>query len=85
MTTILSSKGQVVVPRSVRAKLGLQAGTQFDVRTEGNTVVLAPKNIARGKVKLRIDRKTGLPTLIPPAGTPPMTSEMVRNAMADFP
>jgi AbrB family looped-hinge helix DNA binding protein len=84
MTTTLSSKGQVVLPRQVRSKLGLQPGTQFDVSTSGESIVLLPRG-PRGKAKLIRDRKSGLPTLIPPPGTPPMTSETVRAALADFP
>ena len=84
MTTTLSSKGQIVVPRSVRAKLGLQPGTQFDVRTDGNNVVLAPRG-ARKAAQLKRDRQTGLPTFIVPKGTPDLTSDFVHNALADFP
>lgn len=84
MTTTLSSKGQIVLPRRVRSKLGLQPGTQFDVSTSGEKVVLVPRG-PRGKAKLVRNRKTGMPTLVPPRGTPPMTSEAVRAALADFP
>jgi AbrB family looped-hinge helix DNA binding protein len=83
MTTRLSSKGQVVLPRRVRSKFGLQPGTQFDVSTRGEHIVLVPR-IPRGRAKLVRD-KTGLPTLIPPPGTPPMTNKSVREALADFP
>jgi AbrB family looped-hinge helix DNA binding protein len=84
MTTTLSSKGQVVLPRQVRSKLGLQPGTEFDVSTSGENVLLVPR-LRRGKARLVRDRKTRLPTLIPPPGTPPLTSEAVRAALADFP
>jgi AbrB family looped-hinge helix DNA binding protein len=39
-TTRLSSKGQVVIPEDVRKALGLEAGAQFVVMGEGDTVVL---------------------------------------------
>ena len=39
-TTKLSSKGQVVIPEEVRAKLGLSPGAQFVVVGEGDVVVL---------------------------------------------
>ena len=40
MTTTLSSKGQVVLPRRLRTKLGLLPGTKFDVHTDkGGEVV----------------------------------------------
>jgi AbrB family looped-hinge helix DNA binding protein len=84
MTTTLSSKGQIVVPRSVRTKLGLLPGTQFNVSTDGEKVVLEPRLRRRG-AKLSRDRKTGLPTFTVPSGTPAITSEFVRATLADFP
>ena len=84
MTTTLSSKGQIVLPRRVRSQLGLQPGTRFDVTAHGRTVVLAPR-LSSGSAKLVRDRRTGLPTLVPPKGTPALTRAAVRDALADFP
>jgi len=39
-TTRLSTKGQVVIPESIREQLHLKAGTQFVVVAEGDVVVL---------------------------------------------
>jgi AbrB family looped-hinge helix DNA binding protein len=39
-TTKLSSKGQVVIPESVRNELGLQPGAQFVVLGQGNAIIL---------------------------------------------
>jgi AbrB family looped-hinge helix DNA binding protein len=39
-TTRLSTKGQVVIPESIRQQLHLEAGTQFVVIAEGDVVVL---------------------------------------------
>ena len=39
-TTRLSSRGQVVIPEEVRARLGLSPGAQFVVVGEGDVVVL---------------------------------------------
>lgn len=39
-TTRMSSKGQVVIPEDVRKALGLEAGAQFVVMGDGDTVVL---------------------------------------------
>jgi AbrB family looped-hinge helix DNA binding protein len=36
----MSSKGQVVIPESVRKALGLEVGAQFVVMGDGDTVVL---------------------------------------------
>lgn len=39
-TTTVSSKGQVVLPKSVREALGLRAGSRLGVRLEGSRVIL---------------------------------------------
>ena len=41
--TRLSSKGQVVLPKSVREALGLKAGDELLVRVEDGTLRLIPK------------------------------------------
>ena len=41
-TTRMSSKGQVVIPESVRKRLGLKAGSEFVVVASDNAVVLKP-------------------------------------------
>ena len=39
-TTKLSSRGQVVIPEEIRARLGLETGAQFVVLGEGDVVIL---------------------------------------------
>jgi AbrB family looped-hinge helix DNA binding protein len=39
-TTRMSSKGQVVIPESIRNSLGLASGTQFVVVAEGDVLIL---------------------------------------------
>ena len=39
-TTKMSSKGQVVIPESIRKSLNLEAGTRFVVVGEGDVVIL---------------------------------------------
>ena len=42
MKTVVSSKGQVVIPKQIREKLGLVPGTVLRVRIEGKNIVLEP-------------------------------------------
>lgn len=39
-TTKMSSKGQVVIPKDIRKRLGLRSGSQFVVVGEKDTVIL---------------------------------------------
>ncbi|MBI4618418.1 MAG: AbrB/MazE/SpoVT family DNA-binding domain-containing protein [Planctomycetes bacterium] len=39
-TTRLSSRGQVVIPESIRKNLGLEPGHQFMVLAEGDVIIL---------------------------------------------
>ena len=42
ITTKISSKGQVVVPKEVRASLKIKPGTFFHVQVDRNTILLTP-------------------------------------------
>jgi len=39
-TTRMSSKGQIVIPKTIRKQLNLQAGTQFVVIGENDVVII---------------------------------------------
>ena len=52
MTTTLSERGQLVIPKGIRKRLALEAGDDFEVDTEGRDTVRL-KRIAR-------HRKSGL-------------------------
>jgi len=48
--TLLSVKGQIVIPKPLREVLGLQPGDRFIVLQEGDAIVLKPM---KGKVAAR--------------------------------
>jgi len=41
-TARLSSKGQLVLPKSIRERLRLQSGSEFNVEIEGEKIILEP-------------------------------------------
>lgn len=66
MLTKLSSKGQMVLPKSIRAMARLNAGDELEVGYSGGMIVLRkpePLNAARVKRLLREGRK--LPEMTP--------------------
>lgn len=84
MTTTLSTKGQVVLPKATRRKLGLLAGTRFDCKVRDGTIVLTPESRPRARPQLGRNPRTGLPVLVAPKGAAPLTSARVRDLLADF-
>ncbi len=85
MTTVLSSKGQVVLNASIRRSLGLSPGTVFNVRCERRKIVLDPVTPGRAKGRAVRDARTGAVVLDVDADVPSLTSERVRDLLADFP
>ncbi len=51
--TRLSQKGQVVIPNTVRKKLGLKEGTKFLVVGIGDTIVLRRLELSEERMRLK--------------------------------
>jgi AbrB family looped-hinge helix DNA binding protein len=70
-TATLTSKGQLVIPKAVRAALHLRAGTQFSVTLDGGRIVLEPsasktKRLSDWLPALQVRRKVKARELIAP-------------------
>lgn len=85
MTTTLSSKGQVVLPRLARTKLRLVAGTKLTCEIHGDSIVLKPKSPRVHPTKIVIDEITGLRVTKRTTPEATVTSDMVKALLADFP
>lgn len=87
MQTKVSNDGQVVLPGSFRRKLGIKAGDELKADIKNGNIVLSPKSSAKKPRKARIieDPILGLPVLDAGEDAPILTSEMVREMLADFP
>jgi AbrB family looped-hinge helix DNA binding protein len=53
MKTKVSSKGQVVIPKAYRQKLGWVAGTELEVSEEAGQVLLKPQPSKKKKYSIR--------------------------------
>jgi len=84
VTTRLSSKGQVVLPRFLRSKLGLVPGTELRCELRGNSVVLTPQGVRVRKREHVIDPRTGLRVTKWVRGAKRVTSEMVKALQEEF-
>ncbi|MGH8018917.1 MAG: AbrB/MazE/SpoVT family DNA-binding domain-containing protein [Opitutaceae bacterium] len=85
MTTTVSTKGQIVIPRSARQKLGIRPGDKLSTKIVEGSLVLRPVGKPRGRARVVISPISGLPAIEPPAGAPELTSGQVRAMLADFP
>jgi AbrB family looped-hinge helix DNA binding protein len=84
-TTILSSKGQVVLPRLVRTKLHLAPGTKLLCEIQGDSVVLTPEHPHRFTREYVSDLDTGLRVTKASPDVEPVTSEMIKALLEDYP
>jgi AbrB family looped-hinge helix DNA binding protein len=85
MRTRISTKGQVVLPSRIRRRLGLQPGDSLDAELEGERIILIPRRARRGSARIIKDPVTGLPVLTAGADAAKLTSEQVREILAEFP
>lgn len=85
MQTKVSTKGNVLLPGSIRLKLGLKAGDQLDADVQDGNVVLKPRKKKVYKTWITTDPITGMAVLAAEEGAPKLTNEMVAEMLADFP
>jgi AbrB family looped-hinge helix DNA binding protein len=62
----VSSKGQMVIPASIREAMGIEPGTRVAIRQEGARVILEPDTLA---AKLRLIKELRGCTAGGPSGT----------------
>ncbi len=85
MTTVISTKGQLVMPAAARKALGLKPGDRLRVTLEGRSVRIEPARVARAPVRIKTNPRTGLPYADMGADAPAVTLGDVKRLLADFP
>jgi len=85
METKVSEKGQVVIPASLRKRLGIKSGDKLNADVKNGDIVLSPKRHPKFKTRIITSPITGLPVLTSGPNAPVLTNEMVEEMLADFP
>jgi bifunctional DNA-binding transcriptional regulator/antitoxin component of YhaV-PrlF toxin-antitoxin module len=83
--TTLSSKGQVVLPRLVRSQSHLAPGAKLLCEIQGDSVVLTPEHPRRFVREYITDPLTGLRVTKARDEGEPVTTEMIKILLEDFP
>lgn len=84
MTTTLSAKGQIVIPRAIRAQDDLHAGDDFVIERIGPGRIVLERISRRAQDATIVRRKNALPVIRTPKGAPRLTSEAVKALEVDL-
>ena len=82
MTAVLSTKGQLVIPQQFRRTLDLRAGDKVALFLEGDRLVLKRSSATPARL---LKTRSGRRVLEAPADAPPMTPEVVKILLSEFP
>ena len=74
-----------MLPGAIRRKLGIRAGDPLDAGIEEGRIVLTPHRRRTLEARIIEDPITGFPVLYAGPDAPVLTSERVRELLADFP
>lgn len=87
METTVTDKGEVIIPVSMRRRLGIKPGDRLNADIKDQNIILSPRPEQKKIKRARIitDPITGLPVIDVGEDAPILTSEMVREMLADFP
>jgi len=75
----------VVLKASLRRSLGLSTGTVFSVRSENRVIILEPITPVRSKGQIVKEASSGFSVIEADGKIPMLTSERVKEMLADFP
>lgn len=85
METKVLEKGQVIIPASLRRRLGIKSGDKLKAEVKNGDIVLSPQPRPKYKTRIITSPITGLPVLTSGPNAPVLTNEMVKEMLADFP
>ena len=79
MRTTIDKAGRIVVPKSLRDAMGLEAGQEVELTlTDGRIEIDVPA------IDVRLERRDGLLVAVPTEPVPVLTTEMVRDVIEEL-
>lgn len=85
METKVLEKGEVIIPASLRRRLGIKTGDKLRAEVKNGDIVLSPQPRPKYETRIITSPITGLPVLTSGPNAPVLTNEMVEEILADFP
>jgi len=79
MRTTIDGAGRVVVPKPLRQAIGLQAGSEVEIRVSDGRIEMEP-----APLDVRLQRRGGLLVAVPVRPVPPMPTSLVERTTASL-
>jgi AbrB family looped-hinge helix DNA binding protein len=76
MKSTIDAAGRVVIPKEIRARLGLSGGEALEIRERDGTIEIEPTPTA-----ITLVEDGGSPVGVPEAELPPLTDDLVRATL----
>jgi AbrB family looped-hinge helix DNA binding protein len=76
MKTTIDAAGRVVIPKSLRERLGLSGGRAVDIREREGHLEIEP-----APTRMKLVRRGRLSVAVPERKLPPLTDEIVRDTI----
>jgi AbrB family looped-hinge helix DNA binding protein len=76
MRSTIDAAGRVVIPKSLRQRLGLKGGETLDIRERDGRIEIEP-----APSPMRLVEREGRTVAVPEEDLPPLTDEIVRETV----
>ena len=79
MRTTIDRAGRVVVPKPLRQAIGLQAGSEVEIRASNGRIEMEP-----APLEVRLERKGAILVAVPARPVPRMAATVVEDTIASL-
>jgi AbrB family looped-hinge helix DNA binding protein len=76
MKSTIDSAGRIVIPKALRERAGLTAGSRVDFRFHDGSIEISPAHVEGGW-----ETRHGINFPVPPADAPDLTVDEIRDAI----